>query len=77
MQEMLDGIEFARGSPNSTWGSVRAKLGHPSPFSLKYIAVGNEACQIKGFNGYKGMCMHSSSTNLYMSSIMNYIYQFI
>ncbi|KAL2936662.1 Alpha-L-arabinofuranosidase 1, partial [Bienertia sinuspersici] len=27
-------------------------LGHPTPFNLKYIAVGNEACQIKGFDGY-------------------------
>ncbi|XP_057517043.1 alpha-L-arabinofuranosidase 2-like isoform X1 [Amaranthus tricolor] len=44
VQEMLDSIEFARGSPNSTWGSLRAKLGHPKPFSLKYIAIGNENC---------------------------------
>ncbi|KNA25400.1 hypothetical protein SOVF_006930, partial [Spinacia oleracea] len=41
VQEMLDSVEFARGSPNTTWGSLRAKLGHPKPFNLKYIAVGN------------------------------------
>ncbi|KAH9608709.1 hypothetical protein KSS87_013904 [Heliosperma pusillum] len=44
VQEMLDSIEFARGSPNSTWGSLRARLGHSTPFSLKYIAIGNEEC---------------------------------
>ncbi|XP_074284534.1 alpha-L-arabinofuranosidase 1-like [Silene latifolia] len=45
VQEMLDSIEFARGSPNSTWGSLRAKLGHPSPFTLNYVAIGNEDCE--------------------------------
>ena len=53
---MLDSIEFARGSPNSTWGSLRAKMGHPKPFNLKYVAIGNENC---GFRTYRGMCMHS------------------
>ncbi|PWA48024.1 alpha-L-arabinofuranosidase 1 [Artemisia annua] len=42
--EALDGIEFARGSSNSTWGSVRAAMGHPEPFDLKYVAIGNEDC---------------------------------
>ncbi|KVI11292.1 Alpha-L-arabinofuranosidase, C-terminal [Cynara cardunculus var. scolymus] len=44
VQEALDGIEFARGDPNSTWGSVRAAMGHPEPFTLKYVAIGNEDC---------------------------------
>ncbi|KAJ9547358.1 hypothetical protein OSB04_019901 [Centaurea solstitialis] len=44
VQEALDGIEFARGDPNSTWGSVRAAMGHPKPFELKYVAIGNEDC---------------------------------
>ncbi|GAB2286653.1 hypothetical protein Dimus_021049 [Dionaea muscipula] len=51
VQEMLDSIEFARGSPGSKWGSVRAKMGHPKPFDLKHIAVGNEDC---GKQNYKG-----------------------
>ena len=51
LQEMLDSIEFARGSPNSTWGSLRAKLGHPKPFSLKYIAIGNENCDKANYRG--------------------------
>lgn len=48
---MLDSIEFARGSPNTTWGSLGAKMGHPAPFSLKYVAIGNENCD----SSYRGV----------------------
>ncbi|CAN8298135.1 unnamed protein product [Cochlearia groenlandica] len=51
VQEALEGIEFARGDSNSTWGSVRAAMGHPEPFELKYVAVGNEDC---GKTYYRG-----------------------
>ncbi|KAJ0266375.1 Alpha-L-arabinofuranosidase 1 [Hirschfeldia incana] len=53
VQEALDGIEFARGEANSKWGSVRAAMGHPKPFDLKYVAVGNEDCW-KEYPYYKG-----------------------
>lgn len=42
IQDALDLIEFANGDVNTKWGVVRAKLGHPKPFNLKYIAIGNE-----------------------------------
>jgi len=42
IQDALDLIEFANGDVNTKWGSVRAKLGHPKPFNLKFIAIGNE-----------------------------------
>ena len=42
IQDMLDLVEFCRGDVNSTWGKVRASLGHPEPFELKYICIGNE-----------------------------------
>jgi alpha-L-arabinofuranosidase len=42
VQDALDLIEFANGSTTSTWGSVRAKMGHPAPFNLKMMGVGNE-----------------------------------
>ncbi|KAM0978612.1 hypothetical protein FF1_014552 [Malus domestica] len=51
VQEALDGIEFARGSPNSTWGSLRAAMGHPEPFDLRYVAIGNEDCGKKNYRG--------------------------
>ncbi|GAV85499.1 Alpha-L-AF_C domain-containing protein [Cephalotus follicularis] len=49
VNEALDGIEFARGDPNSTWGSVRAAMGHTEPFELKYVAIGNEDCGKKNY----------------------------
>ena len=42
VQDALDLIEFANGDVNTTWGKVRAEMGHPEPFNLKMIAVGNE-----------------------------------
>ncbi|CAA7033872.1 unnamed protein product [Microthlaspi erraticum] len=54
VQEALDGIEFARGDSNSRWGSVRAAMGHPEPFELKYVAVGNEDCDNDHKPYYRG-----------------------
>ncbi|XP_072997622.1 alpha-L-arabinofuranosidase 1-like [Typha latifolia] len=51
VKDVLDSIEFARGSPNSTWGSVRAAMGHPDPFQLNYVAIGNEDCWKKNYRG--------------------------
>lgn len=42
IQDALDLIEFATGDASTEWGAVRAKQGHPAPFDLKYIGVGNE-----------------------------------
>jgi len=42
IDDALDLIEFANGSTSTKWGAIRAKLGHPQPFGLKYLAVGNE-----------------------------------
>ncbi|GAU21750.1 hypothetical protein TSUD_328750 [Trifolium subterraneum] len=52
VQEALDGIEFARGSPTSQWGSLRASMGHPEPFDLRFVAVGNEDCGKDNYIGY-------------------------
>ncbi|KAL3632611.1 aspartate-semialdehyde dehydrogenase-like protein [Castilleja foliolosa] len=51
LEEILDGLEFAKGDSKSKWGSVRAALGHPEPFDLKYVAVGNEDCGKKNYRG--------------------------
>ncbi|MBR3816975.1 MAG: carbohydrate binding domain-containing protein [Clostridia bacterium] len=42
LQDMVDLVEFCRGDESTTWGKVRASLGHPEPFKLKYICIGNE-----------------------------------
>jgi alpha-L-arabinofuranosidase len=42
IQDALDEIEYVIGPPTSTWGALRAKAGHPQPFPLTYVEVGNE-----------------------------------
>jgi galactose mutarotase-like enzyme/alpha-L-arabinofuranosidase len=42
IQDALDLIEFANGPVDSHWGKVRAEMGHPAPFNLKFIGIGNE-----------------------------------
>ena len=42
VQDALDAIEYANGPVDSVWGSLRAKNGHPAPFNLKYLEIGNE-----------------------------------
>lgn len=42
IQDALDLIEFANGSTDTKWGALRAEMGHPAPFNLKYIGIGNE-----------------------------------
>ena len=42
IQDALDLIEFANGDTTTTWGALRAQMGHPAPFNLKFIGIGNE-----------------------------------
>jgi len=42
IQDALDLIEFANGGTDTKWGALRAKMGHPASFNLKYIGIGNE-----------------------------------
>ncbi len=42
IDDVLDLIEFANGGTDTVWGGVRAQLGHPAPFGLKYVGIGNE-----------------------------------
>ena len=42
VQDALDAIEYCNGPADSPWGSVRSRNGHPAPFGLKHIEIGNE-----------------------------------
>ncbi len=42
IQDVVDLIEFANGPDTSKWGAERAKMGHPKPFNIKFISLGNE-----------------------------------
>lgn len=42
IQDALDLIEFANGAVTTSWGKIRSDMGHPQPFNLKMMGVGNE-----------------------------------
>jgi alpha-N-arabinofuranosidase len=42
VQDALDEIEYVTGGAESKWGAVRARDGHPAPFKLRYVEIGNE-----------------------------------
>jgi len=42
IDDALDLIEFANGPVSSKWGKIRSDMGHPAPFNLKFVAIGNE-----------------------------------
>ncbi|MFI7422554.1 alpha-L-arabinofuranosidase C-terminal domain-containing protein [Nonomuraea sp. NPDC049684] len=52
VQDTLDLIEFANGPVTSEWGAKRAALGHPKPFGLDYIGLGNEEIYPEFFTNY-------------------------
>jgi alpha-L-arabinofuranosidase len=53
IQDALDLIEFANGPVTSTWGKLRADMGHAAPFNLKFIGVGNEQWGPQYIDRYK------------------------
>ena len=53
IQDALDLIEFANGSENTKWGQLRKAMGHPAPFNLKFLGVGNEQWDEQYIERYK------------------------
>lgn len=53
VQDALDLIEFANGSTHTKWGKLRADMGHPAPFNLKMMGVGNEQWGAQYIERYK------------------------
>jgi alpha-L-arabinofuranosidase len=54
VQEALDQIEYITGATTTTWGARRAKDGHPAPFKMTYVEVGNEDSLSGGTATYRG-----------------------
>lgn len=52
VQDALDLIEFANGDQTTAWGKLRADMGHPEPFHLKMIGIGNEQWGTEYFERY-------------------------
>lgn len=49
VQDAVDLVEFANGAVTTKWGKIRADMGHPKPFGLEYICIGNEEDDIPAF----------------------------
>ena len=47
VQDALDALDFVMGPSNSTWGAVRAGMGHPEPWSMRYLGIGNEVGAVR------------------------------
>jgi alpha-L-arabinofuranosidase len=52
IQDALDLIEFANGTSETKWGRIRSQMGHPAPFNLKYLGIGNEQWGPQYFERY-------------------------
>ena len=52
IQDAVDLVEFANGDVTTTWGKLRAEMGHPEPFNLKFLAIGNEQWDYKDNPAY-------------------------
>lgn len=52
VDDALELLEFANGDVNTKWGAYRAELGHPEPFNIEYIAIGNEEVDDVFFDRY-------------------------
>jgi len=57
VQDALDAIEYANGPVTSVWGAARARNGHPEPFGLKYLEIGNENSGSIYFDNYKRIAL--------------------
>lgn len=53
IQDALDLIEFCNGDLTTKWGGIRGEMGHPKPFNLEYLGIGNEQWDAVYFNRYK------------------------
>jgi alpha-N-arabinofuranosidase len=53
VQEALEEIEYVTGDVNTKWGAQRAKDGHPAPFKLRYVEIGNEDNLSNGLSTYE------------------------
>jgi len=53
IEEALNLIEFANGDTSTYWGNLRAEMGHPEPFNMKYLGIGNEQWGPEYFERYE------------------------
>lgn len=56
IDEALDLIEFANGGADTEWGGLRAAMGHPEPFGMEYLGIGNEEVGEAFFDRFRAVC---------------------
>lgn len=54
VQEALEEIDYITGPSSTKWGALRARHGHPAPFKLRYVEIGNEDWLNNGLQNYAG-----------------------
>ena len=52
VEDALNELEFLLGDASTTWGAVRAEYGHPEPYKLDYVQIGNEDQNKNGCDSY-------------------------
>jgi alpha-L-arabinofuranosidase len=52
VEDVMNELEFLMGSVDTTYGALRAAYGHPEPWNIKYVEVGNEDMYFGGYNSY-------------------------
>ncbi len=70
VQDALDLIEFANGGTDTKWGALRAEMGHPTPFNLQILGVGNEQWGEEYFERYSiiSKAVHAKYPNIKLVS---------
>ncbi len=53
VHDALDLIEFANGDVGTKWGALRARMGHPAPFNLEFMGIGNEQWETERVNFFE------------------------
>lgn len=52
IEDNLNALEYANGDVTTKWGAMRAANGHPTPFNIKYLEIGNEQAMYRGYDQY-------------------------
>ncbi|HOQ13848.1 MAG TPA: alpha-L-arabinofuranosidase C-terminal domain-containing protein [Bacillota bacterium] len=70
VSDAIDLIEFANGDVTTKWGAVRARLGHPAPFGLKMIGIGNEQWQTERADFFERYAIFEKAIHEYDKNIL-------
>lgn len=61
VRDALDSLEFISGPADSPWGSLRAAMGHPEPWSIRFMAIGNEVRAQQSTAQHNNAAQHSTA----------------